>query len=55
MKAFLLIASIVLATGKPTGDDMSLKAEVLPNVKPSQPRPTGALSVETRPMPPPTP
>ena len=35
MKAFLLIASIVLATGKPTGDDMSLKAEVLPNVKTS--------------------
>ena len=35
MKAFLLIASIVLASGKPTGDDMSLKAEVLPNVKTS--------------------
>ena len=35
MKTFLLIASIAFASGKPTGENMSLKAEVIPIVKSS--------------------
>ena len=35
MKTFLLVASIALASGKPAGEGMSLKAEVLPNVQAS--------------------
>jgi len=33
MKTFLFVASIALASGKPAGEGMSLKAEVLPDVK----------------------